>query len=108
MFTSEDGTNWTRRVTGCGNDLRHVTYFEGTYYAVGNNETILQSDQADAVLRIVPLPGAGSVRVEVLGEAGRAYRLQGSMNLTTWTELLSFTAGAEATRFQDGINEGSR
>lgn len=108
MFTSEDGTNWIRRVTGCGNDLRNVIYSEGSYYAVGNNETILQSDQADAVLRIVPLPAAGSVRVEVLGEVGRSYRLQGSTNLTTWTELLGFTADAEATRFQDGVNEGSR
>lgn len=108
IFTSADGTNWLRRVPGSGNDLRVVTYSEGRYYVAGNNETILQSDQADAVLRIIQQPGAAAVRVEVLGEAGRAYRLQGSADLTTWTELLNFTAGAEATRFPDGVNEGSR
>lgn len=107
MFTSEDGTNWIRRVTGCGNDLRFVTYSEGSYYAVGNNETILQSDQVDAALRISRLPAVGGVQVEVLGELGRAYRLQGSANLNTWTDLLNFTGGDEATRFPDNSNAGN-
>jgi len=107
MFTSEDGTNWIRRVTGCGNDLRFVTYSEGSYYAVGNNETILQSDQVDAALRISRLPAAGGVQVEVLGEQGRVYRLQGSANMATWTDLLEFTGGNEVTRLSDNSNTGN-
>ncbi len=107
MFTSEDGTNWIRRVTGCGNDLRFVTYSEGSYYAVGNNETILQSDQVDAALRISRLPAAGGVQVEVLGEQGRVYRLQGSANLATWTDLIEFTGGNEVTRLSDNSNTGN-
>lgn len=108
MFTSEDGTNWIRRVTGCGNDLRFITYSEGSFYAVGNNETILQSDQVDASLRIARVNAEGAIRVEVLGESGRNYRLQGSMNLTTWTDLLEFIAGASAARFEDDIDSGGR
>ena len=102
VFTSVDGTNWIRRVTVCNNDLRGVIYSEGSYYAAGNNETILQSGQTDAALRITRSTG-GAVQLEILGEPGRACRLQASVNLTQWADLLSFTAGTEPTRYMDGF-----
>jgi hypothetical protein len=104
VFTSQDGTNWLRRVTVCDNDLRSVIYVDGSYYAAGNNDTIVQSAQADAVLRISRLNVPRGVEVEILGEAGRAYRLQGSMDLMGWTDLLSFVASEEATRYVDGLS----
>ncbi len=106
MFTSGDGTNWIRRVTGCGNDLRSVLYSEGSYYAVGNNETILQSAQVDAALHLGRSTAAGAIRVEILAEPGRAYRLQGSANLTAWSDLMNFIAGEDATSFEDSLPAG--
>lgn len=95
MFTSPDGTNWTRRVNPSGNDLRSVLYSEGSYWVVGNNETILQSAQIDPALRIRRIPGSTDVALELLGESGLSHRLQGSHNFTDWTDILSFTAGPE-------------
>ena len=107
MHTSEDGTNWIRRVTVCDHDLRGVIFVEGSYYVAGNNETIMQSGQSDAALRITRLSPSGDVQVEILGEAGRAYRLQGSSDLTQWTDLHSFTAGMEAVRHTDNSPDAS-
>jgi hypothetical protein len=107
ILTSEDGTDWLRRVTVCDNDLRSVAYVEGSYYAAGNNDTILQSGQADAALRITRLNVPGGVQLEILGEAGRAYRLQGSVDLVGWTDLLSFIASTEAARYVDGLQGAS-
>ena len=106
MFTSGDGTNWIRRVTGCGNDLRSVIYSGGSYYAVGNNETILQSAQVDAALHLGCSTAPGAIRMEILAEPGRAYRLQGSADLTAWSDLLDFIAGEDATSFEDSLPAG--
>jgi hypothetical protein len=107
VFTSEDGNNWLRRVTVCDNDLRSVVYVDGSYYTAGNNDTILQSGQADAALRITRLNVPSGVQLEILGEAGRAYRLQGSVDLVGWTDLLSFIASTEAARYVDGLQGAS-
>ncbi len=101
LFTSDDGTDWLRRVTVCNNDLRSVIFAEGSYYAAGNNETILQSGQTDAALRITHGSAATEVLLELLGETGRAYRLQGSADLANWTDLHTFTAGPEPARHTD-------
>ena len=101
LFTSDDGTNWLRRVTVCNNDLRSILFAEGSYYAAGNNETILQSGQTDAALRITHGSAATEVLLELLGETGRPYRLQGSADLAGWTDLLTFTAGPGPTRHTD-------
>jgi uncharacterized delta-60 repeat protein len=42
--TSSDGFVWTIHPTRCQNDLRAIIYEEGRFTAVGNNDTIVQSD----------------------------------------------------------------
>lgn len=101
VFTSGDGTNWIRHVTVCENDLRSVAYSEGSFYAVGNNETILQCAQVDASLRLARSGSGQNVRVEIRGETGRQYRLQGSVDLSSWTDLLNFTSADGLTIFAD-------
>ena len=44
VATSPDGQVWTPRGAGCANDLRAVIYADHRFTAVGNNETILQSN----------------------------------------------------------------
>ena len=44
ILTSPDGLNWTARASGITNHLNSVAYINGTFLAVGDNATILQSD----------------------------------------------------------------
>jgi len=105
MFSTTDGLDWIRRSTSCQFDLRAVLYSEGSFFIAGDNETILQSPQLGAVLRITwqPAPAPGRTRVEMLCEVGRAYRLQVSENLQQWTDLYSFTASQEVTYFAERL-----
>ena len=43
IFTSPNGTNWTQRMSGTGVILWNVKYVNGTFMAVGENGTILQT-----------------------------------------------------------------
>jgi hypothetical protein len=106
MFTSTNGTHWIPRIPSCQNDLRAVLYAEGSFYIAGDNETILQSRQTAPALRItwLPTPAPGRTRIELLGEVGRAYRLQVSEGLEQWTDLYAFTANREVTYFTERLS----
>ncbi len=102
IATSEDGLLWTWHHSGCHNDLRGILYAGSRFMAVGNNETILQSDFFGPP--ILHCRGYGTEGFEFLveGEVGRTYKLQASTDLVTWTDLFTFTSQQGRTVFLDG------
>ena len=55
ISTADGGTTWTRRTSGTKNNLNAVHYIAGTWYAVGDNGTILTS--ADGTTWVSRLSG---------------------------------------------------
>jgi hypothetical protein len=102
LLTSADGQWWTERFSGCANDLRAARYIDGRLIAVGNNETIIQSEPygPPAVLR-VRRTGQSDVLLKVLAEAGYVYRLQASCDLRTWEKLIDFAGSNDPIEFRD-------
>ncbi len=101
MATSADGEFWTLRSTRCQNDLRAVIEADGRILAVGNNETILQSEYwGPPRLRVQPESGAGFV-FSVDGEMGATYRLQASEDLNHWEDVFTFSSSQTTTWYFD-------
>ncbi|MBI5385264.1 MAG: immunoglobulin domain-containing protein [Verrucomicrobia bacterium] len=100
IATSADAGIWTRHRTGCQNDLRCSVYAEGYLTAVGNNETILQSDFfGPPILRVRAVREGQGFEFSVDGEVGRAYRLQASDDLRHWEDVFHFTNTRVTTFF---------
>ena len=100
--TSTDGVSWTQRHTSCQNDLRCSMYADGVVTAVGNNETVLQSEFfGPALLRVRPgRPGEG-FEFSISGEAGSSCRLQTSDDLVHWEDVFTFSNTRTTTLFLD-------
>ncbi len=102
IATSEDGLLWTAHRSGCHNDLRGILYAGSRFMAVGNNETILQSDFFGQPILHCRAYSDEGFEFLVEGEVGRTYKLQGSTDLVTWTDLFTFTSQQGRTVFLDG------
>ncbi len=102
IATSEDGLLWTWHRSGCHNDLRGILYAGSRFMAVGNNETILQSDLFGPPILHCRAYSNEGFEFLVEGEIGRTYKLQGSTDLVTWTDLFTFTSQQGRTVFLDG------
>ncbi len=102
LLSSKDGVTWTPRQTSCWNPLRSLIYAGGYVLAVGNNETILQSDfYGPPVLRV---SGVGAEGFEFVVDAegnGSTYRLQGSEDLRKWDDLFHYKNSRTRTVFVD-------
>ncbi len=101
---SSDALAWILRDVG-GNTRRlsGIAYGNGTFVAVGSDGTILQSDDVCVPqLTAIGFSDTG-FRCTVSGEAGRAYRLQGSIELAAakWDDLFAFTNRAGVTSLED-------
>ena len=102
VASSSDGQFWTLHPSGCRNDLRMSVYANSRFWAVGNNETILQSGFAGPpVLKVRSLEGSGEFEFVVTGEEGAWYRLQASTDLADWEDLMTFRSEQETTLFLD-------
>jgi hypothetical protein len=88
VWHSSDGFEWSEHYSGCVNTLRQVVYAEGKFVAVGNNETVLQSAQAAPLLRL--FVASEGLRMEAQPVLGASHFLQGSNDLSVWTDLLQF------------------
>ncbi len=95
ILTSPDTKAWKARESGTTNELYRVIYGRDTFVAVGAGGTILQSGVEPFTLRFdrVQVHPEG-VEVHLVGEAGRAFRVEASTNLVDWTEV-SVSAGIE-------------
>jgi len=92
MATSTNGVFWTRHYSGCGNKLRGAFYADCHFFAVGNNETILESDfSGPPMLRLVGAPEGGAFALSVSSELNSSYRLQVSTNLHDWNDMAPIT-----------------
>jgi len=90
IATSRDGRIWRRRASPCANDLRGVTFADGSFVAVGNNKTILQSDRTPVpLLRALGLRRPEGFALQLEGEEGQMYRLEASDDLKQWNNLRS-------------------
>jgi hypothetical protein len=61
IWSSSDGTNWVQRKSGIGATLWNVKYVAGTFMAVGENGTILQTGFSSAVPEISQQPASQTV-----------------------------------------------
>ena len=106
--TSSDGTLWTERNWGKSTPLQSVAFGKGTFVAVGELGTILQTElvaQPRLDLRVLPGSGFG---LEVQGEIGVRYRIQATSDFATWVDLGAITNDTPTTVFTDSMNAPSQ
>src|SRR5439155_26535857 len=98
IASSLDGVSWIpHRILIHRPNLRGVTYADGRFVAVGNNETILQSGFfGPPILRVRSFTADG-FEFSIDAELGRNYRLQGSLNLRDWSDLDLFSNTEDET-----------
>ncbi|MDB6031588.1 MAG: hypothetical protein JWM16_1926, partial [Verrucomicrobiales bacterium] len=100
ILSSSDGQVWNIRNPATGNNLRGVAYFNGHFLAVGNSGTIVQSGLLWPWLQVRGFTPAGCL-LEVQAPSGRAYVIQGSSNLETWSDLFSFNGAPVNISYTD-------
>lgn len=117
LCTSQDGTNWTRRLEpdwgGPGYfSLHGITYGNGSFVAVGGFRPSLGSP-GSLIFQSVSLTrgfvtarrvsSETGIELSLEGEIGRTYRLQGAPSVTgtNWADLYSFTPSSAVTNFVD-------
>jgi len=77
-------------------DLRSAVYAQGGFLLVGNNQTILGSRPGpEAFLQASAFSATDGFILTSEAQPDRTYRLQSSTDFRTWTDLRTFTPGAE-------------
>src|SRR5262249_6171196 len=102
ILTSSDAFNWQRRASRAVDDLHAVRYVHGTFVAIGNRGTILQSGRVIGPLLTVREydPQLGFV-FSIEAEMDQDYRIQTSSDLLNWTDVLEFNNTQPTTLFLD-------
>lgn len=103
ILLSTDGTNWTPKLIGPrqgNNFLDGSAYGAGTFVVVGMGSSVVAQSGNVAIPQLNRLqPGpSGSDTLDIDGEVGRAYRLEGSTNLLDWEAVLAYTNDTPRTR----------
>ncbi|MHB8521725.1 MAG: WD40/YVTN/BNR-like repeat-containing protein [Limisphaerales bacterium] len=97
ILTSPDGFNWTSRPSGTDRALFGAAYGNGTFVAVGEHGTILQSGDLGPVTALSQLQvRAGGIALHFTGQAGQVFRVQATTDLTLshWVDLATITNSA--------------
>ena len=100
IYTSTDATNWTTRVTGITNDLRDIAFGNNHFVTVGTNGAIYLSGNTVPSVAVQNELPAG-VQLTISGGLGPTYQLQASSDLTTWSNLVTFTNIGVSTNYLD-------
>ena len=102
ILTSTNTFDWQRRASGAVEDLHAVRYVNGTFVAIGNRGTILQSGRVIGPLLTVREydPQSGLV-FSIEAEMDQDYRIQTSSDLLNWTDVLEFNNTQTTTLFLD-------
>jgi hypothetical protein len=107
IVTSEDGVSWRRAATPSQVHLRGITYGQGSFVVVGNNETVLQSpDLTQGLLSLKR--EQNSVDLTISGEINRRYLLQSSPTISDWSDLRSFVLNRSAMNVVENLNAGEK
>lgn len=104
IFTSTNGVDWVRRGSPATKSLRNLIYARGSVWAVGNNETILQSGQFRPFLTV----GSGGlgIPITVRAEPGQTVYIERSTELIEWYTLAARSVGPGDTVTWNDITPG--
>ncbi len=107
IMTSSDAAHWSKRYSGFSSrNLRSVTYANGVFTAVGNNDTILQSESV--LPRLTANLRSQGFEITLFGEANRAYIIQASTNLTSWSGVATLTNAQTVSTWLDTQSSDTR
>jgi Ig-like domain-containing protein len=104
IFTSTNGLDWVRRGSPATKSLRQIIYARGSVWAVGNNETILQSGQFRPYLTVGS--GGPGIPITVRAEPGQRIYIERSTDLIEWYTLAAPTVGPGDTITWHDITPG--
>ncbi len=102
ILSSANAITWVNQFEETNSSLNGVVYGNGSFVAVGNNGTILQSGPIFTVTGSNQFANGGFA-LNLVGQIGRGYRIQTSTNLadSNWTDLIDFTNTTETMQFLD-------
>ena len=96
-----DGTNWISTSSATVNDLYSIIFAKGSFLAVGENATILETP-------VLPAPWISSIRplgnimqLTLNGAASNSYGIEASTDLANWTLLTTVTLSGEVGLVND-------
>jgi hypothetical protein len=102
--TSPDGVTWISRNSGTGNVLQGIAFADGTFVAVGEAGTILQSGllvpQPPRLGPVVLLPN-GVVQLTLTGLGGQVYAIEASPDLERWLTITNVALSDSSGQFVD-------
>ncbi len=120
VLASTNGVNWQditaqvptipngRSVSGLGMnqvfpDASSIAFLNQSFWLVGNNGAILQSDSTDGIPRLAGawLPNNGGFRLKIPLNVPPQYRFQCSTNFLAWQDLVSITNGIPPAVWDD-------
>jgi hypothetical protein len=104
IFSSTNGVDWVRRGTPATKSLRNIIYARGCVWAVGNNETILQSGQFRPYLTVGS--GGPGIPITVRAEPGQRIYIERSTELIEWYTLAAPTIGPDDTITWNDLTPG--
>ena len=104
IMTSTNGEDWVRRGSPATKSLRNIIYARGAVWAVGNNETILQSGQFRPYLTVGS--GGPGIPITVRAEPGQTIYIERSTELIEWYTLEARSVGPGDTITWNDITPG--
>ena len=104
ILTSTNGSHWIRRGSPATKSLRNLIYARGSVWAVGNNETILQSGQFRPYLTVGS--GGPGIPITVRAEPGQTMYIERSTDLIEWYTLEARSVGPGDTFTWNDITPG--
>jgi hypothetical protein len=112
LLTTTDGVTWASRSLFVGCSVESVAYGNGTFVVCVSGGAypagIYQSaSAATPVLTLARQASPAAVALSASGEIGRAYRLQTSSDLKTWSDRLAYTNTASGLQLVEPIVSGS-
>jgi hypothetical protein len=102
ILSSPDAVHWTAHPESSSNQLNGVAYGNGSFVAVGNGGTILQSGPVFTISGGSQITQAGYA-LTLTGQIGRSYSIlaNGDLTATNWPVVANFTNTTETTQFLD-------
>jgi hypothetical protein len=104
IATSTNGQDWILHHTRAPVSWTRVSYANGAFWLLGDDESLMRSAQMEPALR-ARKAGTG-IELTVQAYPGQSYRLQRATALGAWSDFQTFTPQSETTTLIDN-NAGS-
>jgi hypothetical protein len=106
FLTSTNGTNWSDVSTKIptATSVRSIAYINQSFWIVGDNGMLLQSDVADGIPHLggAMISGNGGITLKVTLNPAASYRVQFRTNmLDTWRDIYTNANPASSTTWTD-------